>query len=84
MIISGGASQGISVGDRFAVKMRGKQVTNPQTGIQFELPGKVIGQVKVEAVQGNTPETEFSLVSVTEGEIDPTQLNNYYIEEIQP
>lgn len=59
-------------------------VTNPQTGIQFELPGKVIGQVKVEAVQGNTPETEFSLVSVTEGEIDPTQLNNYYIEEIQP
>lgn len=84
VIISGGASQGISVGDRFAVKMRGKQVTNPQTGIQFELPGKVIGQVKVEAVQGNTPETEFSLVSVTEGEIDPTQLNNYYIEEIQP
>ena len=84
VIISGGASQGISVGDRFAVKTRGKQVTNPQTGIQFELPGKVIGQVKVEAVQGNTPETEFSLVSVTEGEIDPTQLNNYYIEEIQP
>lgn len=84
VIISGGASQGISVGDRFAVKTRGKQVTNPQTGIQFELPGKVIGQVKVEAVQGNTPETEFSLVSVIEGEIDPTQLNNYYIEEIQP
>ena len=84
VIISGGTSQGISVGDRFAVKTRGKQVTNPQTGIQFELPGKVIGQVKVEAVQGNTPETEFLLVSVTEGEIDPTQLNNYYIEEIQP
>lgn len=84
VIISGGASQGISVGDRFAVKTRGKQVTNPQTGIQFELPGKVIGQVKVEAVQGNTPETEFSLVSVTEGEIDPAQLSNYYIEEINP
>lgn len=29
VIISGGASQGISVGDRFAVKTRGKQVTNP-------------------------------------------------------
>lgn len=84
VIISGGASQGISVGDRFVVKTRGKQVTNPQTGIQFELPGKVIGQVRVEAVQGDTSETEFSLVSVTEGEIDPTQLNNYYIEEIQP
>lgn len=81
IIISGGQSQGISTGDIFAVKQRGKTVTNPQTGIKFELPGKTVGKLVVDAVQGDMPETEFSVVSMTEGEINPESLNEYYIEE---
>ncbi|MGM9759147.1 MAG: CsgG/HfaB family protein [Parabacteroides sp.] len=83
-IISGGASQGIAVGDCFLVKKRGKQVTNPQTGVQFELPGKQVGKVRVEDVQGDTPETEYSLVSFVEGAIDTEKLDEYYIEECKP
>lgn len=83
VIVSGGASQGISVGDVFAVKLKGKTVKNPQTGINIELPGKQVGQVEVLSVAGDTPETEYSIVSFKEGEIDGTQLRNYYIEEIK-
>ena len=83
VIVSGGASQGISVGDVFAVKLKGKTVKNPQTGINIELPGKHVGKVEVLSVAGDTPETEYSIVSFKEGEIDGTQLRNYYIEEIK-
>ena len=83
VIVSGGASEGISVGDVFAVKLKGKTVKNPQTGINIELPGKQVGKVEVLSVAGDTPETEYSIVSFKEGEIDGTQLRNYYIEEIK-
>ena len=84
-IIGGGASQGIKVGDTFAVKTRGKQVKNPQTGFMVELPGKQIGTVTVDETGGDTPETEFSIVSFS-GErtkIESEKLADYYIEEIK-
>lgn len=84
-IIGGGASQGIKVGDTFAVKTRGKQVKNPQTGVMVELPGKQIGTVTVAATGGDTPETEYSIVSFTGNgsTVDNSKLADYYIEEIK-
>lgn len=84
-IIGGGASQGIKAGDTFAVKTKGKQVKNPQTGITFDLPGKQIGTVTVVSTGGNTPETEYSIVSFTsDGEtVDASKLTDYIIEEIK-
>lgn len=84
-LIAGGASQGIQTGDIFDVKIKGKKVKNPQTGVMIELPGKKIGTVSVLETGGDTPETEFSYVSFT-GEpssIDPEKLTDYYIEEIK-
>lgn len=84
-LIAGGASQGIKVGDKFVVKTKGKKVKNPQTGVMIELPGKTIGTVSVLDTAGETPETEYSFVSFTgDGvDIDATNLNEYYIEEIK-
>ena len=84
-LIAGGASQGIRIGDVFAVKTKGKKVKNPQTGVMIELPGKQIGTVSVSAIGGDTPETEFSYVSFSgdNGSIDADKLTNYYIEEIK-
>ena len=85
VLIGGGASQGIAVGDTFAVKLKGKQVKNPQTGVLIELPGKQVGTVTVTATAGDTPETEYSSVEVHAGTpIDPAHLSDYYIEEVQP
>lgn len=84
-LIAGGASQGIKIGDKFAVKTKGKKVKNPQTGVMIELPGKTIGSVTVTEMAGDTPETEFSFVSFTSDgvAIDSNKLNDYYIEEIK-
>lgn len=84
-IIAGGASQGIKVGDTFAIKTKGKKVKNPQTGIMIELPGKQVGTVTVSATGGDTPETEYSFVSFSgdDATIDTNKLTDYYIEEIK-
>ena len=84
VLIGGGASQGIVAGDVFAVKMKGKKVKNPQTGVMIELPGKNVGQVKVLSTAGDTPETEYSVVEVSATTpIDASKINDYYIEEIK-
>ena len=67
----------------FAVKTVGKNVKNPQTGIMVTLPGKEVGKIKVEETGGDTPETEYSIVSMIEGSIDSENLSNYIIEEIK-
>lgn len=81
IIIGGGQSQGIEPGMEFNVLTRGKQVKNPQTGIMITLPGKEIAKIKVEMTGGETPETEYAIVSVTNGEINAENINNYIIEE---
>ncbi|MBQ0058087.1 MAG: penicillin-binding protein activator LpoB [Bacteroidales bacterium] len=82
VLIAGGTSQGIEIGDEFVVKTRGKKVKNPQTGIMIELPGKEIGTAKVVMCGGDTPETEYSFVEIiTSAPIDPQSLSNYIITE---
>lgn len=83
ILVSGGKSQGIEVGNTFAVKLKGKKVKNPQTGLTIELPRKKIGEVKVQSTGGDTPETEYSTVTYQGDSIDTTNLTNYYIEEEQ-
>ena len=78
-IISGGASQGIVAGDKFALYKKGKTVKNPQTGMNVELPGTKIGEVTVLTSFGDTPETELSFCSYEGEAIDVENLNNYYI-----
>lgn len=84
VLIAGGKSQGITEGMTFAIKTKGKKVKNPQTGIMIPLPGKKVGQTTVTATGGNTPETEYSVVTVdTSEKIDATNMGNYIIEEEQ-
>lgn len=70
LLISGGKSQNVKTGDRFAVLERGKRVKNPQNGMNIELPGKQLATITVEATMGDTPENEVSLCRITNGELD--------------
>jgi curli biogenesis system outer membrane secretion channel CsgG len=83
ILIGGGNSQGLKVGDVYDVVEKGKSVKNPQTGMMMELPGKTVGKVKIDFTGGDQPESEFSMVSFTEGEIDSENLSNYFIKEIK-
>lgn len=81
-IISGGASQGLVPGDVFNVYSKGKIVKNPQSGVDVELPGKMIGTVTVEMSVGDTPETEISFCSYQGEKLDEDNLTTkYYISE---
>ena len=82
-IISGGASQGISNGNTFAVIKKGKKVTNPQTGIKIELPGKEVAKIKIDMTLGDTPQAEISIASIIEGSIIESDLTQYYVSEIK-
>ncbi|MCK9206699.1 MAG: CsgG/HfaB family protein [Salinivirgaceae bacterium] len=83
ILISGGKSQGLKIGDIYDVIEKGKSIKNPQTGMMMELPGKSVGHIKIYFSGGDTPQNEFSIVSFTEGSIDIQNLNNYYIKEIK-
>ncbi len=84
VLIAGGASQGIEVGDIFTIKSKGKSVKNPQTGLMIELPGKEIGTVTILSSGGDTAETEYSFVEVSSNtDIDVDKLTEYFIEEIK-
>lgn len=80
-IISGGASQGLTAGDRFNVYSKGKIVKNPQSGMNVELPGKKIGAVTVVATLPDTkPENEISLCKYEGESLDREKLlEKYYI-----
>ena len=82
VIISGGKSQGIKVGDIFGVLKRGKQVKNPQTGMMMELPGTQVGTVTVLMTGGEDKLNEYSIVNLS-GTIDSSALNSYLIQEIK-
>lgn len=83
ILISGGKSQGIKIGDIYDVVEKGRSVKNPQTGMMIELPGKTVGKIKIDFSGGDTPINEFSMVSFSEGGIDKLKLNNYFIKEIK-
>ena len=80
-IISGGKTQGIVAGNTFALYRKGKMVTNPQNGMQIELPGTKIGTLTVLMTTGDTPETEISFCSYDGESFDNNNLSDYYLME---
>lgn len=82
IFISGGKSQGLKIGDVFDIVEKGKVINNPQTGMLVELPGKVVGKIKIDLIAGDNIQNEVSMVSIISGEVEKDKLNNYYIKQI--
>ena len=84
VIIAGGKSQGIKVGDIFEVLLRGKKITNPQTGMLMELPGTSVGKIQVLSMGGDDVQSEYSIVSFIQGNLDKgKELDQFIIQEIK-
>ena len=82
-IISGGASQGIRVDDKFHVFEKGKKIKNPQTGMFITLPGENVGTIQVQFTGGEDPLNEFSIVDFINGGLAGNDLTDYIIKEIK-
>ncbi|WP_321413623.1 CsgG/HfaB family protein [uncultured Desulfobacter sp.] len=85
LIISGGPSQKIKVGDIFSVIKEGKKVKNPQTNMMITLPGKTIGKIQTVSSAGDTPEAEVSFCKIIEGDVNSfirsNDFGSLYIQE---
>ncbi|MCP4763657.1 MAG: curli production assembly protein CsgG [archaeon] len=85
IIISGGQSQNIKVGDTFTVIKEGKKIKNPQTNMVITLPGKPIGKIKTISSVGDSPESEVTFCEIIEGNlntyINSNDFNSLYIQE---
>lgn len=81
-IIAGGKLQGIEKDDIFGVYKKGKRVKNPQTNMFIELPGKLIGKIKVSQLLGGSPTEEVSLCAVVDGDIPTQDFASLFIQKI--
>lgn len=79
--IAGGEKQGIKAGDEFDVVKKGNIVKNPQTNVDIELPGKIIGKIKVISTIPGTEVTELSICTKLSGELPQQDFSDYYIQE---
>lgn len=85
LITSGGKSQNIKVGDTFNVFKMGKQIKNPQSNMMITLPGKKIATIKIIKTLGNNPDTEVSIASITNGDLNPyIKIKNFSKLYIEP
>lgn len=82
IVIAGGKTQGINIGDTFNIFKKGDIVINPQTGMKIELPGELIGKVKITQTFGTNINDEVCFAKSVGNEINVSDFKNYYIEEI--
>ena len=82
IVIAGGKTQGIMIGDNFNIFKKGQIVTNPQTGMKIELPGELIGKVKITQTVGTNINDEICFAKSVVNKINVSDFKNYYVEEI--
>ena len=83
IFISGGASQGVEPGMRFAVQTRGRNVKSKATGSTITLPGKDVAQIEITGLFGEDPLDQGSFGQLVSGSIDGHQLEDLQVKEIK-
>ena len=81
LVIAGGKTQGIRVGDQFSVKTQGKRVKNPQNGFMITLPGKEVGVIEVLSQFGTTDVDEGSVCVIKKGSLKGYNYRNLVVYE---
>ena len=85
-VITGSKSQGLSEGDKLDVFSKGKSVMNPQTGLEISLPGKKVGQIRIDTFVGEV-NNEVALASLVSGELPKEETaksyEKYFVQEIR-
>ena len=69
VIVSGGASEGLRLGDRLTVARRGKLVMSQQTGLPIELPSEPVATLQVTGFFG-VGDAEGSQTRIIDGAVD--------------
>lgn len=81
VFISGGAAQGLKIGDVYLVERRGEVVTSGQTGLPISLPGQVVGRVEVLSFFGDDSAAEGAIARILQGQIAPGDIKSLRVIE---
>lgn len=81
IIVSGGKSQGLKLGDELKIMKRGRIVKNPQTGLEIELPREKIAQLKVVSFSGNG-NNEITICNLSSGSIAGVKVDQLIVQEL--
>jgi len=81
IIVSGGKSQGLKIGDTLKVMKKGRKVKNPQTGMMIELPRTKIADLSVVAFLG-TGKNEVSVCTLSSGSLSRVSNKDVIVQEL--
>jgi len=69
IVMSGGISQGLKVGDRLAIETIGRTIKSRQTGFDITLPGEVVGEVEIVSFFGDDDFSQGSVARIVGGNL---------------
>jgi curli biogenesis system outer membrane secretion channel CsgG len=72
IIIAGGSSQGLRVGDRLSVTTESTRVVSQATGAMISLPGREVAQIVVESFFGEDVSSQGAVARVVSGSVPDT------------
>jgi curli biogenesis system outer membrane secretion channel CsgG len=81
--ISGGAQQGLKVGDKLSVLQRGETVKSAQTEFDITLPSRTVGQLQVTSLFGDNETNEGAVTSLISGNVSDDQRGRLYVSEFK-
>jgi curli biogenesis system outer membrane secretion channel CsgG len=79
--ISGGARQGLKIGDTLEILRQGQTVKSAQTGFDITLPPTMVGEVRVVSLFGDNETNEGAVAQVTAGSVSDAQKGDLFISE---
>ncbi|WP_337996648.1 CsgG/HfaB family protein [Oleispirillum naphthae] len=80
VFISGGARQGLKVGDSLAVMREGEKVKSAQTGFTITLPASPVAGISVVSLFGTNETDEGAVCAVTSGRL-PADARSLFVSE---
>jgi curli biogenesis system outer membrane secretion channel CsgG len=81
LYLSGGARQGLQVGDKLNVLKAGEKMKSSQSGFEITLPAQKVGQIRIVSRFGDNETNEGALADIIAGDITDTQKSALYISE---
>ena len=73
LFISGGARQGLKVGDQLRVMREGEQIKSQQSGFMIALPAEPVGLARVATLFGDAEANEGAVCDLVEGNLGDTK-----------
>jgi curli biogenesis system outer membrane secretion channel CsgG len=81
LYLSGGAKQGIKVGDKLSLMEQVGSVKSGQTGFNIELPPKLAGQLQVVSLFGDNETNEGAVAELLSGNITEAAKSGFFVSE---